>query len=589
MPGIVGFTKGNRTNCINILKKMQCSITHYDYYRKGKMFCDEYVCATGSYINTMQGDQPHIHSGVYVWLDGEFFNSNELREVFLECSNYDTDAEILIRLYKNYSDFSFLRKIDGLYSAIIYDKNKGKVYLITDRYGLRHLYFMIYNGQLYWSSEVKSMLEIPGFGPKINNETLSEFFALGYPLENRTWFEQVELLPSGTVTTWNLKTCTLEQNQYWWWNEIKPFKGNIDENEIVEELGNRFVQAVEKRSEGRIGLTLSGGLDSRAILAAMPKYTDFIHAVTFGKRHSADVQLARRAAYVKGAKHHTVELSGVNWIEPRFQGVWWTDGQLDLMHMHGIEAKSIIANYMDINLNGFAGDAILGGSCLINDRTSDIVSTEDIRKLFSYTSTADFDVISHLYLKQYKTLTKPDYVFLQNRVRRFTFSGTKIGLVTTEQRKPFYDNNLIEFIYSLPDTFRYKSYIYKKMLLRYFPLFFEKIPWQKTGVPISWSTDKVNRNLNLIQNLKSNKTSNYTDYPAWIKQKPAKFIFEEILLNNKNALYENFISKEKVLREWQAHINNEKVYSINLCRYLTFEIWLQQVYEKKYREGLSAL
>lgn len=88
--------------------------------------------------------------------------------------------------------------------------------------------------------------------------------------------------------TFRLAEGRLAQQTYWSWDEIAPIAGN-NPRELADELGTRFRTAVERRTTRQTGLTLSGGLDSRAILAAMP------HApktFTFGRPNSADVRLA---------------------------------------------------------------------------------------------------------------------------------------------------------------------------------------------------------------------------------------------------------------------------------------------------------
>jgi asparagine synthase (glutamine-hydrolysing) len=120
------------------------------------------------------------------------------------------------------------------------------------------------------------------------------------------------------------------------------------------------------------------------------------------------------------------------------------------------------------------------------------------------------------------------------------------------------------------------------MLLRCFPSFFERIPWQKTGFPISWTTVLEKKYAHVIRNLRNLKYTNYVNYSNWIRLEPAKSLFQEKLVDNKDALYRNFISGDIVENEWYMHINNKKQYSINLSRYLTIEIWLQQVYNSKF-------
>lgn len=99
---------------------------------------------------------------------------------------------------------------------------------------------MVHQNEIYFASDVKSMLGVKGHEPKIDMATLDTFFALGYPLENRTWFQNISLLPTGTVLTWDIKTHRATFEQYWWWSDINPIENTISEEEAAHVLGDLF-------------------------------------------------------------------------------------------------------------------------------------------------------------------------------------------------------------------------------------------------------------------------------------------------------------------------------------------------------------
>lgn len=589
MPGIVGFTCFGleRSRSIKILRDMQDMITYRKYYVKDELFSDGFICATRSHIDIIQKEpQPYKKDGIYIWMDGEINNQDEL--IMREKVSADTDLEVLYELIKKYNNYSFLKNIDGFYSAVIYDSINQTVHLITDRYGLRHLYWTVFNGNIAWSSEVKAILELPGFTPIIDKRAIGEFIRIGYLLEDRTWFEGVELISPGTILTWDIRKKILNRQRYWWWNEIKPYEDSINEEEIAEELGRLFIKAVERRTHKSIqsGVLLSGGLDSRAILAAMPVSSYPINVLTFGKENCDDIRIASIVAKEKKAIHHVFEITNDNWLIPRLAGIWFTDGQLNIMHMHGIEAVYKIRGLFKINLNGFAGDLILGGSYLNDKRYLDRVNKEIIAEAMQCSP----DNLEKF--KDYLKLRKPDFYFLQNHVRRFTFGGTKCSLTEIEHKKPFFDNKLIDFVYSLPDLLRYRSNIYIKMLLKNFPNFYKKIPWKKTGVPISrpmfimnafYFGKRVRRKLLKELNrygINSDNPYNYTDYPNWLRRDPGRSFCTKVF-NDPSAIYPHYVLKNQVIELYTKHLSNED-HSELICRYLTIEIWLQQVFEGKY-------
>lgn len=551
MPGIVGFIRKSIEDekAKGILHKMQELITHKDFYAKDVLFCDEYICATRSHTNIIQKQpQPYYDSGIYIWLNGEFYNQKEISSKYTHLQ----DLNILLDLYRVNDDFSFLKQIDGCYSAVIYDTHKQKAHLITDRYGLSFIYWSIQNGRLFWGSELKAMLAFPDFSPKIDRQSVEDFFGIGQLLEDRTWFEGVELLSPGTVLTWNIKENSMSKHRYWQWSDIKPYRGKIDCDEIVEEVGRLFKIAVENRcrKDERIGLTLSGGLDSRAILAALSERGDPVSAVTFGKKGCDDVRIASMAVKAKKANHHIVEIDKDNWLMGRTNGVWLTDGQMNLMHMHAVIARELLSSLFDVVLQG-EGAAILSG--------------------------VYFDGKEDVYHK------------FDNRGRRFINVGNVMGQAILVPRRPYLDNNFFSFAASLPEDIRKDFKLYKKFLLKKYPDYFMKIPYASFEIPISWpnfmryavkAKNRVRKNISRI-GFKFPDSWMYTDYANWIREELAKSFFEKVL-KNPAALYPEYIERDKVKKELESHlIGND--YADNLCRYLTFEIWLQQIYKGNYR------
>jgi len=560
MPGLIGFTDKHHKYNSGMLLKMRGLLRYFDNYVDEKIYSGKDIYGSRTHLGIInQGKQPYICNDRFIgWLEGEFYNQNELRNKYKVASN--TDNELLVNIYRKTRSFDFLRDIDGCYAAVLYDKKERQVYLITDRYGFKPLYWGTVNGNLVWSSELKGFLGHIDFESVIDTQAVEEFFDVGYLLENRTWFEGVELVPPASVLSFNIKESKVNITHYWSWSEIKPIKGPIDEREIAEELGRLFKESVRKRvnNNERIGISLSGGLDSRAILAAVPEDYKPLHTFTFGQEGCEDIKIASRVSKIKGATHHILIINSENWLKPRIDGVWKSDASFSLLHMHGIEFYDEYKTYMDFNLNGIWGGTI--GGFFIN-----------------------------------MTPNQSEEYGLKNRSRRFTTQGLILGESWLIHRRPFSDKEFSDLVFSIPQSLRQNSYIYNKMLLSTFPKYYNDIPWQKTGCLISYPDQLVklitfkNRVVNKLkresQRFGFNFTDlkNYTDYPRWIRQEPSKSFFENLLLN-KNALYPEYIDRNKIYRYIKDHMERKANYHNELCLALTFELWLQQIFEGKYRD-----
>ncbi|MCD4727938.1 MAG: hypothetical protein K8R46_09770 [Pirellulales bacterium] len=559
MPGLIGFTDKHHKYNGKMLLNMRSYLKHFDNYVDEDLYSDKNIYASRTHLGVIkQGSQPCIlNNRFFSWLEGEFYNQEELKTKY--CITSANDNELFTNIYSKTMSFDFLRDIDGYYAAALYDKKDGMVYLITDRYGFKPLYWGIINDNLIWSSELKGFLEHKDFKISIDDKAVEQFFDIGYLLEDRTWLEGVESVPPASVLSFNIKESKVEVNYYWSWSEIKPINGSIDEREIAEELGRLFKESVRKRvnKNERIGITLSGGLDSRAILAAIPEDYKPLHTFTFGQKGCDDIKIVSKVSKVKGAEHHALILSSDNWLMPRISGVWKSDGSFSLLHMHGMEFYDEYKSYIDFNLNGFLGDAILGGSYISKNQSV-----------------------------EYK---------VRNRGRRFINQALILGESWLMHRRPFFDNDLVCLMLSVPEILRQDSYIYNKTLLSTFPEYYSNIPWQNTGCPISYPDKLVklitfkNRVVNKLKResqrfgFNFRVLNNYTDYPAWIRQEPAISFFEKLLLN-KDALYPEFIDRNKVHDYIRDHMERRSNYHNELCLALTFELWLQQVFEERYRE-----
>ena len=104
--------------------------------------------------------------------------------------------------------------------------------------------------------------------------------------------------------------------------------------------------------------------------------------------------------------------------------------------------------------------------------------------------------------------------------------GSVGALTHLAQRKPFFDNDLVEFVFSLPDNYRKSNKLYSAMLKKTFPKFFLDIPWQKTGKPVAaLNSSMPSRVLNKARRLiwqslgqKNRKIDSYVDYDNWIEE-----------------------------------------------------------------------
>ncbi|URQ99027.1 hypothetical protein LOC50_01550 [Pseudoalteromonas sp. SCSIO 43095] len=577
MPGIFGFTKKDQTASIETVQK---SMMLYPYFKKDDLFEDVSIAASRVHLNKIgEKNSPIQSNGVFAWIEGETYNHVELASSF----GYEESlsfSECLLFVYHHNLLDSFLNKLDGYFCAVIYDQNKKQVKLISDRYGMRMLYWYWNKGQFAWASEVKAILSLDNIDQTIDSTSFECFMDLGYLLGEHTWFEHIKLVKPATVITLDLQKNTVSQYHYWTWAEIKP--SSISFDDAVNELGKRFIKAVERRFDPKekIGITLSGGLDSRVIFAAVEHlYPDYKgSAFTFGIDGCDDITIAKTVVSKSHWNHKEYHFTNKNWFKPRLEKVWNTDGMKDMMHMHGGEFIDDIASNVDINLNGYLGDAIFGGSYFKNDNYLNRKINKNIVESY-YHNTKDESFDSDFY-----NINHIDPYLFMSRGRRLINMGTVNSLIALEQRKPFFDNDCVELIYSLPDEYRLNNKLYASMLQKFFPKFFKDIPWQQTGKPAGLTItpnitirayNKVIRELKTIMGIKT--TQVYTDYRSWIRSSSvAEYI--DNLLNCDTAEYKKLTNENLSEKYLKPHLDSNFINkSDKILRAVTVEIYLRQV------------
>jgi asparagine synthase (glutamine-hydrolysing) len=555
MPGIVGAILGHRPAAAAAVEAMRDLLVYRPSYTKIPTFINDDFCLGGAFVpSSARGRQPVDRGPVLVWVDGEIYNREELA-----ARNRVTargDEALFAELFRTDPNLSFLAECDGLFTAVLFDPSNRKLHWISDCYGFKHLFFAEWSGGLAWASEQKCFQALPGYSPKIDRTAVLDYVAKGQFPGDRSWFEQVWLLPPATILTWDCATRAKSMRRYWSWDGIRPMQGRVDPAAIAEELGRLFMDSVRRRTNPgeRILVPLSGGLDSRAILAALPAGLDSVTAFTFGSTGCVDIRTAARVAARRGVSHRTFAIDHAHWLSGRFPGVWWTDGQLNLLHLHDVDVLAELADSADVCLNGYLGDAVLGGQYLYN------------RSI-------------------------PETVKYETRGRRFIRMGVRLDEVFFIARAPFYDVKLVRFALSLPERLRTHSYIYNRMLVERFPEYYRDIPWQKSGIPIS--APSLLTNAAIIAKKVRGKTAEFlgarwleppdgfADYATMLRSAEAWATVTR-LLGNPESLCSDILDTAEISRALSVGPANARSVEM-LGRYLTCEIWLQQLLRGRYR------
>jgi asparagine synthase (glutamine-hydrolysing) len=491
----------------------------------------------------------HIHEDdrVRVWVHGELFSVGDGSTETVPAR----PAACIARLYRDRPLRDFAGDLNGTFCAAIHDLRENQIHLVADRYGLKAPCWTVVDGELLFATEVKALLEHPEFVPAVSEKAVSNFVEYGYLLDNTTWFDGVELLGPAGILTFDMDDADVSVSRYWHWDDVAGCFQDASRAELEDEMARLLTQSVERRCRGldTVGCFLSGGLDSRGVFSAIPERIDDVWAATFGHEDSEEVRIAREVADVRGAQHLLYSLTRENWFRLRIPGVWWTDGHFQVMHMHGIGGQPGFREHFAVNLHGFLGGGIQGRR---------------------YENDGEFTMFEKI----------------ENRGRRFINEGVRCAETFVHNRRPFIDYDFVDFALGMPDEYQRSERLYQDALLKHFPSYFEAIPWERTGLPVSASRLQVGAKAvvdevkwffdNLRHGFRKSWGPSFADYVNWLVQPPYRDRIESILLGDER-IWPEYLPDEPVGDTWERLSRGDRTPDWErMGRVLTMEIWLQQ-------------
>jgi asparagine synthase (glutamine-hydrolysing) len=217
------------------------------------------------------GHEPMADDTGQVWLtfNGEIYNFRAIRAE-LESKGYrfrsDTDGEVIIYAYREWG-VRCLDRFNGMFAFAIWDARDESLLLARDRLGIKPLYYAETTDGFAFASEIKAMLELPGFNREVDLEALDQFMTFLWTPDPRTMFKGVHKLPPAHYLTY--RDGHIETHEYWDVN-FEP-DDSLSEEDWAERIREQLTTSVRMQmmSDVPLGAFLSGGLDSSSIVALM--------------------------------------------------------------------------------------------------------------------------------------------------------------------------------------------------------------------------------------------------------------------------------------------------------------------------------
>ncbi len=320
-------------------------------------------------VDVAAGRQPFVsRDGRFaVVLNGEIYDHVELRARLVARGHRFTtgsDAEVLLHLVEDRPDdlASCLAELNGMFAAAVHDARTGEVHLVRDRIGVKPVYYAADARRLVFASDLRALQpEVPG---ELDPEALAELLVLTYLPAPRTPLSAVRKLEPGTVLTWRAGELAVRR----WWSWPTPGVGDPAEARsagVAERIRELVVDAVrlQLRADVPLGLLLSGGVDSTAILWAARELGADVpgFCVDFGE-DGGDTGYARLAAERLGADVRTLSVSAGGAADELPTAVGALAEPLgDPAVLPSLLVCRVAAEHVTVLLSGTGADELWGG------------------------------------------------------------------------------------------------------------------------------------------------------------------------------------------------------------------------------------
>lgn len=277
----------------------------------------------------VRSNQPFLSDcGRYVLVfNGEIYNFQELRNKLerLGCSFHtSSDTEVLLHWLIKFG-IDGLAELDGMFAFCFSDAETRSLVLARDPIGEKPLYYSFGaqdgDRRFAFASEIKALLDLPGLDKSLDQVGLADYLRFLYTAPPHTLYSGIKELPPGHFLKVNLMDVhDTVGMQYYSLDRSLAFNEDISFDEATEIFREAFTRSVSLRliSDVNVGIFLSAGIDSNAILSAAKKSRLSADMQSFTLRYRDghdESKLARQAAEMKGLPNQAIEFSGLSFFD----------------------------------------------------------------------------------------------------------------------------------------------------------------------------------------------------------------------------------------------------------------------------------
>jgi asparagine synthase (glutamine-hydrolysing) len=570
MPGLVGIISTTPQNDIgHALSRMIESVRHFDWYKVEQFVSPQrtFACA-------------HVHLGIlptsdssHHWLHGE-----------------ETDG----------------------FTHVDHDEQAQSLTISNDAFGMMPLFYFQNSKLLIFGTEMKAVLAHPAVSPNMDTRGLADLMAFGFIFGEKTLVQGLKCLPGGSTLRFDARTGQTKIERTWDFRQ-RIGRGTRGNRELLDEIADKFKSSVSTRCAGGLplGVSLSGGYDSRTITAAIDHQHTKIQTLTLDVSGGADQIIAEQIARCTSGlpNHHFIENGAdffAEWPQYVREMVWLSDG---MYYDEACVMMSTLDKYRDfgieVALRGHGGELArmqwayeLACNRFIRDcRTQSDVMAQLFRQMAFGLTDADFDMLFVPELARtlggaartsmeeafagvdaaWDVIDQVSCVFVQEYLRRQSVPSLAQLRSRVEVRMPFLDREYVDAVLQLAPTERLGTRVHRHLLARHNPALL-RITNANTGAPAGAGDfrQRLYRKTNgyLKRFFGYERYKHYVDVPGWLRG-PLRPHIESVLLD-KRTLTRGLYRAESVRDLVDAHMSGHENRGSALLLLLFLELWNRQ-------------
>lgn len=598
MPGLVGIIgRGSSDALRKELERMTAALYRKDSYATG-VYSDEsrhayvgWTCHHGSYADCLPIKSPSGKATLF--FAGEHYSpERDMEEKAAKDARCSPDkAEVLLPLYRDKGD-SFFPYLNGFFHGLIIDARDDRVVLFNDRFGMQRLYYHEEPEKFYFASEAKAILAVRPELRAFDRRGLGEWLSCGAALENRSLFRGISVLPAASRWTFR-PDGALDKQTYF---EPGTWEGQpeLEPAEFYSRLRSTFIRRLPAylRSDGPIGMSVTGGLDTRMILANLGPGKSRVRGYSFDGpyRENLDVSIGRRVARAQGLPHTTIRISPDffrRFGELAEDVVLSTDGNLEMSGAPNIFVNRIARGISPIRLTGNYGSEIMRRYHSFHPSNSicrvlQAPWAEAVRDAaLSWRSSHQAHPLSFVAFRQ---------------IPWFSFNRLQAEQSVLTMRSPFMDNSLLEVVFQAPDictrtketslrliydgdkrlsgimTDRGVTYPKKPGWIfsrAYYEFIFKMEYFASHGMPRSAAVIDQHLGPLSIERLFLGRNK-YYHLRQWFRDELAPYVRD--LLLDERTLTRDYLSRPEVIKAVNAHLSGHENHTHTIDKLLTMEL-----------------